>query len=294
MNLEKLNRVVAKTSFGKYFKLENSGASNTHNTQFTTELRTRLTTFFAMAYIVAVNASIVADSDYAVYQMVVKKDIITATAAISCLATAIIGVFANLLLGLNAYFAYIVAGFHSGDKVQYQTTIAAIFFEMAKFGGFTDETGNFEGATATYICDASSISISTIFGLPPVIAYVESGAGIIEVIVGSLIVRSIKNINWDYVGDAVSSFLTIAIIPLIFNIAYSLIADGPSNEGLLPLWLIDIISKAQKIKKPATTMETEKIEIPKEQMNNKANYEVNNEVNNKVNNEVNNEIKMKM
>ncbi|CAG8532419.1 hypothetical protein C2G38_2180922 [Gigaspora rosea] len=43
---------------------------------------------------------------------------------------------------------------------------------MAKFG---DETSDFEGATAVYICDASSISIGAIFGLPPVTAYFESG-----------------------------------------------------------------------------------------------------------------------
>jgi len=80
-----------------------------------TELRAGLATFFAMAYIIAVNASIVADSggtcvchggdddpicavneDYALCQNEIKRDLITATAAISALASFCMGLLANL------------------------------------------------------------------------------------------------------------------------------------------------------------------------------------------------------
>ena len=37
-------------------------------------------------------------------------------------------------------------------------------------------------------------------------------------------VHSVREINWDYVGDAVPAFLTIIIIPLSYNIAYGVIA----------------------------------------------------------------------
>lgn len=71
--------------------------------------------FFAMAYIIAVNASIVADTggtcvcnggeadpicatdtDYALCAAEIKRDMVTATAAISALASFCMGLFANL------------------------------------------------------------------------------------------------------------------------------------------------------------------------------------------------------
>ena len=35
---------------------------------------------------------------------------------------------------------------------------------------------------------------------------------------------SVREINWDYVGDAVPAFLTLLIIPLTYNIAFGVIA----------------------------------------------------------------------
>ncbi|MFS7958305.1 hypothetical protein Hanom_Chr07g00676641 [Helianthus anomalus] len=54
--LTRLNTIVGKSRIGKHFKL------NDRNTTFTTELRAGTTTFLTMAYILAVNASILADS----------------------------------------------------------------------------------------------------------------------------------------------------------------------------------------------------------------------------------------
>jgi len=85
------------------------------NSFFFTEIRAGLATFAAVAYIIAVNASIVSDSggtcvcqggdddpvcdvneDYLICVNEVKRDIITATAAISALSTFCMGLFANL------------------------------------------------------------------------------------------------------------------------------------------------------------------------------------------------------
>jgi len=44
------------------------------------------------------------------------------------------------------------------------------------------------------------------------------------IIVGSLMIRNVREINWDYIGDAVPAFITLIIIPLSYNIAYGLIA----------------------------------------------------------------------
>ncbi|RIA93369.1 purine transporter [Glomus cerebriforme] len=135
-------------------------------------------------------------------------------------------------------------------------------YTIAKFGGFMDyETGDFEGSTAAFICDAFSISISALFGISPITACIESSVGITEggrtgitalvisfcfgmsvffapifasippwatgpalIVIGSVMSRSIKNINWDYIGDSIPAFLTIALMPLTYNIAYGLIA----------------------------------------------------------------------
>ena len=40
----------------------------------------------------------------------------------------------------------------------------------------------------------------------------------------TVVCYSVREINWDYIGDAVPAFLTIIIIPLSYNIAYGVIA----------------------------------------------------------------------
>ena len=55
----------------------------------------------------------------------VKRDLVTATAAISALTTFCMGLFANMPIalapgmGLNAYFAYTVVGFHGNGTSFY-------------------------------------------------------------------------------------------------------------------------------------------------------------------------------
>ena len=52
---------VARSPVGRHFKLEFSGHPHERKgSRFMTELRAGLATFFAMAYIISVNASIVA------------------------------------------------------------------------------------------------------------------------------------------------------------------------------------------------------------------------------------------
>ncbi|KAF0513924.1 purine transporter [Gigaspora margarita] len=190
-----------------------------------------------------------------------------------------------------------------------------VLYSMARLGDFLDETGDFEGSNAAFICNASSISISAIFGTSSVATYFESGSGITEggrtgitsltvsfffffslffapifvsippwasgpvlIVIGSMMAKSIKDINWKYIGDAVPSFLTLIIMPLTYNVAYGLIAGivsymiinttawlietvsfgritydksdkeplgnfkvGSGGEGLLPIWLVPVV-----------------------------------------------------
>ncbi|KAK7946491.1 uncharacterized protein PG986_010812 [Apiospora aurea] len=164
--LETLNTKVAAGPVGRWFRLDGSGHAKTRKgSLFTTEIRAGIVAFFAMAYIIAVNASIVSDTggtcvcnggpddpicakneEYALCAAEVKRDMVTATAAIAALTSFCMGLFANLPvslapgMGLNAYFAYTVVGFHGTGTVPYQVAVTAIFvegwifFALALFG----------------------------------------------------------------------------------------------------------------------------------------------------------------
>ncbi|KAL8294762.1 hypothetical protein RB597_008229 [Gaeumannomyces tritici] len=151
----KANQAVAKSAVGRWFKLDGSGhPKERKGSYFFTEMRAGLATFFAMSYIIAVNASIVSDSggtcvcnstpsdpiclnnqEYAICKNEIRRDLITATAAISALGTFFMGLLANLPvgiapgMGLNAYFAFTVVGFHGTGTVPYSVAVTAIFVE---------------------------------------------------------------------------------------------------------------------------------------------------------------------
>ena len=135
-------------------------------------------------------------------------------------------------------------------------------YSMARFADMVDPvTQDFEGSSVAYMVDAIGISIGSIMGCSPVTAFVESGAGISEggktgitamvtgicffisiffapifasippwatgcvlVLVGAMMIKSVVEINWRYMGDAIPAFLCIAIMPFTYSIANGLIA----------------------------------------------------------------------
>ncbi|KAI9923928.1 hypothetical protein ASPWEDRAFT_152795 [Aspergillus wentii DTO 134E9] len=151
----KTNLWVARSPVGRWFRLENSGhPKERKGSFFFTEIRAGLATFFAMAYIISVNATITSDTggtcvcpaesmadncdtntEYLLCVQEVKRDIITATAAIAALSTFCMGLFANLPvalapgMGLNAYFAYTVVGHHGSGLIPYRIALTAVFVE---------------------------------------------------------------------------------------------------------------------------------------------------------------------
>ncbi|CAO0791886.1 unnamed protein product [Mucor circinelloides] len=153
--VDRVNDFVAHSRVGKFFQLDGSGARRERKgTRFMTEIRAGLTTFFAMAYIISVNASIISDSggtcecvptetdptcdlndDYMACVYQVKLDMIMGTTIIALISSFLIGVCANLPIGmapgmgLNAYFTYTVVGYHGSGKVSYETALAAVFIE---------------------------------------------------------------------------------------------------------------------------------------------------------------------
>ncbi|KAF2672223.1 permease [Microthyrium microscopicum] len=149
---------VGRSTFGRIFRLEGCGhEKEIQKARFLTEIRAGLTTFFTMAYIIAVNSSVLTDSgatcvcgdqinptcnmnnehaqQYNICLLGVKRDLITATAAISGLASFLFGFLTNMPvalapgMGLNAYFAYQVVGYHGSGSVPYGLALAAVFIE---------------------------------------------------------------------------------------------------------------------------------------------------------------------
>jgi AGZA family xanthine/uracil permease-like MFS transporter len=81
--------------------------------------------------------------------------------------------------------------------------------------------GGKTGITAMTIgvCFFISVFFAPIFASIP--SWATGGA---LIIVGSLMIRNVSEINWNYIGDAVPAFLCLIIIPLSYNIAYGVIA----------------------------------------------------------------------
>lgn len=154
-------------------------------------------------------------------------------------------------------------------------------YGMARFADLIDPvTQDFEGSSVAYMVDALSISVGAVLGVPPVTAFVESGAGISEggktgltsvaagicffisvffapifasippwatgcvlILVGSMMVSAVTEINWKYMGDAIPAFLTIALMPFTYSIADGLIAGICTYIVLnTTVWLIKVAS----------------------------------------------------
>ncbi|MCL2057258.1 MAG: NCS2 family permease [Oscillospiraceae bacterium] len=111
-------------------KLDSFFGVSKSNSTVKTEILAGLTTFATMAYILAVNASILADSGLD------QGAVFVATALASVVGTVAIGLLANLPLalapgmGLNAFFAYTVV---LGMGFSPQFALAAIFVEGLLF-----------------------------------------------------------------------------------------------------------------------------------------------------------------
>lgn len=127
-------------------------------------------------------------------------------------------------------------------------------YAMARFAGFLDpRTQDFEGSATAYLVDAFGIVIGSLFGLSPVTAFIESGAGIQEggktgltamvtglcffvaiffapifasippwatggtlILIGSMMMKAVTEINWNYPGDAIPAFICLIVMPYTY------------------------------------------------------------------------------
>ncbi|XP_047148411.1 adenine/guanine permease AZG1-like [Vigna umbellata] len=145
-------------------------------------------------------------------------------------------------------------------------------YSMARFAGFTDEKGGFEGQYFAFMSDATSIVVGSLLGTSPVTAFIESSTGIREggrtgvtamtvaayfflaffftpllasilawvvgpllILVGVLMMRSVVEIDWEDMREAIPAFVTLILMPLTYSIAYGLIG-GIGTYVVLNLW----------------------------------------------------------
>lgn len=145
--LQRLDESVGNSFVGKYFQMNERGAA------FSTEVAGATATFLTMAYILAVNPRIIADSggscvapdgdifspEYEACLDTIKQQYVTATAIGSMVACLMMGLVANLPIalapgmGMNAYFTYSVVGWRGTGKVSYQAACTAVMIEGAIF-----------------------------------------------------------------------------------------------------------------------------------------------------------------
>ncbi|XP_004502854.1 adenine/guanine permease AZG1 [Cicer arietinum] len=145
-------------------------------------------------------------------------------------------------------------------------------YSMARFAGFTDDDGNFEGQYFAFMSDATSIVAGSLLGTSPVTAFIESSTGIREggrtgitaltvaayffmalfftpllasipswavgpplILVGVLMMRSVVEIDWEDMKQAIPAFVTVILMPLTYSIAYGLIG-GIGTYIVLNIW----------------------------------------------------------
>lgn len=148
VSFDGLNTAINASVIGKFFQMEE------RNTKFTTELTGATATFLSMAYILAVNPRLLADSggpcvpgddggifgpSYEACMEDVKRQMITSTALCSMVGCLLMGLIANLPIalapgmGMNAFFTYSVVGWRGTFNVSYEAAITAVAIEGAIF-----------------------------------------------------------------------------------------------------------------------------------------------------------------
>lgn len=211
----------------KLFKLKENG------TNVKTEIIAGITTFLAMAYILAVNPSILADAGMD------KGAVFTATAVSAVIGTLIMGLFANYPvvlasgMGLNAYFAYSVVPTlaKAGITDPWKVALAAIFIEGVIF--IILSLFKFREALVNSVPKNLKLGITAGIGL--FIALIGlKGAGIAISDPSTLV----------NLGDVGSAQFVLAFVGLIITgILWHYKVKGAILIGIIATWILGIISE---------------------------------------------------
>ncbi|KEH34981.1 putative xanthine/uracil/vitamin C permease [Medicago truncatula] len=139
--------------------------------------------------------------------------------------------------------------------------MTGIMYTMAEIGEFVDEEGSFEGEYMAYIVDAAGTIVGSALGVTTTATFVESSAGMREggrtgltaviiglffflslfftpllssvppwaigpslVMVGVMMMKVVKDIDWTNIKEAVPAFAIMILMPLTYSIANGIVA----------------------------------------------------------------------
>lgn len=184
-----------------------------------------MTTFFAMVYILMVNANMFTDpfGDGSNPLGVSYGAIYIATAISAVVGTVLAGILANLPLaqasgmGLNAFFVYTVC---IGFGLSYANALVLILMEGVVFILLT-VTGLREKIFDS-LPDCVRVAIPAGIGLFIALLIPGCATAAALIYVGLLMTASVKNIEWDNFKTSVPAFLTLAVMPFTYNISYGI------------------------------------------------------------------------
>lgn len=211
----------------RFFKLEE------HGTDVKTEVIAGITTFLSMAYILAVNPSMLAAAGMD------QGAVFTATAVSAAIATIIMGVFANYPvalasgMGLNAYFAFTVCPMLTGMGVTdpWKVALTAILVEGLIF--ILLSVFKFREALVNAVPANLKYGISAGIGL--FIAFVGlQGSGFVSDDASTLVV----------LGNVGSPQVVLAFVGLILiGIMWHFKIKGAILWGILGTWVLGILAE---------------------------------------------------
>lgn len=214
----------------KFFKLKE------HNTTVQRECMAGLTTFMTMAYILAVNPSILSASGMD------AGAVFTATAVASAFASFLMGILANLPfvlsagMGLNAYFAYTVV---LGMGYTWQMALTAVFVEGLIF--IILSLTNVREAIFNAIPESLKIAVSVGIGL--FITFI--GLQNAHIVVDSATLVSIYSIKGSIESGMFRSEGITVILALIGILVTAFLmlrnVKGSILLGILITWILGII-----------------------------------------------------
>ena len=228
-------------SLEKLFKLKENG------TNVRTEIVAGVTTFLAMAYILAVNPSILSAAG-------MPSDAIFAATSISAaFATLIMAFFANYPvvlasgMGLNAYFAYSVVPQLAGQGVTdpWKVALTAILFEGVIF--IILSIFKFRETLVNKVPKNLKLGISAGIGLFIVIVGLK-GAGIVStdafVTVSDTGEAAVSSSTLVKLGDVASPEFVLAIVGILVIAAlWHFKVKGSILIGIIVTWVLGIIAQ---------------------------------------------------
>lgn len=207
----------------KFFKLKE------HGTNIRTEILAGLTTFMAMAYILAVNPDILSATGMD------KGALFTSTAVAAIIATVCMAFFANLPvalasgMGLNAFFAFTIAGTYS-----WQIALTAVLIE----GGIFILLSLFKFREALVNAIPHNLKLAITAGIGIFIAVVGmnmSGKGFFTWNAGASVLKEGVFTS----PQVVLAFVGIIIIAILLKFK----VKGAVLLGILATWVLGIVAE---------------------------------------------------